>query len=99
MVEQVLDILLDNAARHGAGAVRVGVRELDGWLALDVGDEGAGFEADPEAAFARREGTANGHGIGLALARSLAHAEGGKLSVTRAGPAPVLTLFLPARRG
>jgi signal transduction histidine kinase len=94
VVEQVLEVLLDNADRHGAGVVRVVVRELDGWLAIDVGDEGPGFAAGPEDAFTRRDAAANGHGIGLALARSLAHAEGGRLSVTRAGPAPVITLFL-----
>ena len=94
VVGQVLDVLLDNAARHGAGAVRVTVRELADWLAVDVGDEGPGFDTDPNEVFKRREGSANGHGIGLALAQSLAHAEGGRLSVTRIRPAPVVTLFL-----
>jgi len=98
VVLEILDVLLDNAARHGAGAVTLTVRELAGWLALEIGDEGAGFRGDPEAAFARRARGAEGqgHGIGLALARSLAHAEGGRLAVTVAGPHPVVTLFLPA---
>jgi signal transduction histidine kinase len=95
VVEEVLDVLLDNATRHGAGEVRVVLRERDGWLVVDVGDEGAGFD-DPEAAFTRRAGSANGHGIGLALARSLAHAEGGRVTVTRGRPAPVVSLFLAA---
>jgi len=92
---EILDVLVDNAEQHGAGAVDVAVREVDDWLAIDVADEGNGFAGDPEAAFVRRAGSGKGHGIGLALARSLAHAEGGRLTITSAGPGPVLTLLLP----
>jgi signal transduction histidine kinase len=99
VVEEVLDVLLDNATRHGAGVVNVAVRRLDGWVAVEVGDEGQGFGDGADEAFARRDGGADGHGIGLALARSLAHAEGGRLTVTRPGPSPVVTLFLRADPG
>ena len=94
VVREILDVLLDNAFRHGAGAVSVSLREVGGSIAVDVADDGDGF-ADAAAAFARRPVDANGHGIGLALARSLAQAEGGSLDVTRAGPAPVVRLLLP----
>jgi len=98
VVLEILDVLLGNSMRHGSGAVTLTVRELPGRLALDVGDEGHGFSGDPERAFTRRmRGSGGeGHGIGLALARSLAHAEGGRLAVTVAAPHPVVTLFLPA---
>jgi signal transduction histidine kinase len=92
VIGEVLDILLDNAVRHGSGAVRVTVRRPEGAIAIDVADEGPGFDgADP---FVRRDPAAGGHGIGLALARSLAHAEGGRVAVASPGPAPVVTLFL-----
>lgn len=94
VVRQVIEVLVDNAARHGAGAVTVTARDAGGALAVDVADEGAGVVGDPEAIFRRRTGT--GHGIGLALARSLAAAEGGRLVLSRASPAPVFTLLLAA---
>ena len=95
LVREILDVLLDNAARHGGGAVSLSLRELGSSVAVEVADEGPGF-ADAASAFARHHADAGGHGIGLALARSLAEAEGGSLEVTRAGPHPVVRLLLPA---
>jgi signal transduction histidine kinase len=93
-VRQVLGVLVDNAVRHGAGTVTVTVRDAGGALAFDVADEGAGLDADaprPQ----RRQGVES-HGIGLALARELAEAEGGRLRLSRPSP-PVFSLLLPAR--
>ena len=94
-------MLLDNAERHGAGPVTVSVRDRDAWIEVDVADEGQGFATTPRRAFERRGGDAEGHGIGLALARSLAHAEGGRLALADAGPHPKvrLTLARAAERG
>jgi len=94
IVGEILDVLVDNAHRHGAGAVTIALRELDNWRALDVSDEGEGVSA-PESVFERRGSQAPDHGIGLALARSLAHAEGGRLTLAAAGPHPRFTLLLP----
>jgi signal transduction histidine kinase len=98
VVAEILDVLLANAQRHGAGAVTVTVHEVEGWLAVDVADAGDGFAGDPEEAFARRRSEGEGHGIGLALARSLADAEGGRLVVLRARPEPILRLLLPVSK-
>ncbi|MGP8304208.1 sensor histidine kinase [Streptomyces inhibens] len=89
---QILDVLLANALAHGSGTVTVTARDAAGVLAVDVEDEGP---RPPEGAdiFARRTGDAgsSGHGIGLALARSLAEAEGGRLIVSRRTPHPRFT--------
>ncbi|MDQ1656656.1 MAG: hypothetical protein QOD41_1739, partial [Cryptosporangiaceae bacterium] len=90
-VKQVLAVLLDNAAEHGAGTITIRARAADTGLALDVADEGEGFAAPSGAPDATAP-----HGLGLPLARALAEAEGGRLVITRPGPHPVLTLFLPA---
>jgi signal transduction histidine kinase len=91
----VLEILVDNASRHGAGAVTVVARRAPNGVAIDVGDEGPGIAGDPAAAFARRSSSEEGHGIGLALARSLAEAEGGELVLRSPGPHPTFSLVLP----
>jgi signal transduction histidine kinase len=93
-VRQILDVLVANASEHGGGAVRVHARAVRLGLAIDVSDEGPGIEGDPEAIFERRSGAAPDRGIGLALARSLADAEGGRLLVRHAGPHPTFTLVL-----
>ncbi|MGZ4643400.1 MAG: sensor histidine kinase [Blastococcus sp.] len=91
-VRQVIAVLLDNAARHGAGNVTLTVRDAGGALAFDVADEGPGVD-DTEPLPRRKDGT-RGPGIGLTLARGLAEAEGGRLRVSRPAP-PVFTLLLP----
>ncbi len=93
VVSEVLDVLLGNAEQHGDGAVTVTLHRRDGWLAVDVTDEGEGF-ADATTAFDRWAGDGGGHGIGLALARSLADAEGGRLTIAEPGPRPVVRLTL-----
>jgi signal transduction histidine kinase len=92
-VRQVLRVLLDNAALHGAGTVTIAVRESTDAVAIDVSDNGPGIPMPEPELFARRNGRAGGHGIGLALARRLAEAEGGRLYLSRPAP-PTFTLLL-----
>lgn len=96
-VRHILDVLIGNALEHGEGTIAVRVREAAGAVAVDVSDEGGGVElAETVAVFARRSSAEPGRGIGLALARSLAEAEGGRLVLHHPGPAPVFTLLLTA---
>ncbi|HEX4246747.1 MAG TPA: HAMP domain-containing sensor histidine kinase [Pseudonocardia sp.] len=109
-LRQVLTVLLDNAALHGAGTVTVTVRDAGEALAVDVADEGPGITTAPAQLFTRRtrdpnsldphnqgpdNPRTNGHGIGLALARSLTEAEGGRLRLSALTP-PTFTVLLPA---
>src|ERR1700712_3370709 len=92
-VEQILDVLLDNAMQHGRGAVTVTFRIADTAVAIDVTDEGSGLSGDPQALFVRRSAPSLNHRIGLTLARTLAEAEGGRLVVSRRNP-PTFTLLM-----
>jgi signal transduction histidine kinase len=82
---QVLDVLLDNAVRHGAGTVSLTVDELTGAVVVAVGDQGAGIADGDEPAIFER-GYGKGTGLGLAVAREVLAAEGGRLLLARARP-------------
>jgi signal transduction histidine kinase len=94
-VRQVLNVLLDNALRHGRGAVDVRARPAASGIAIEVTDEGPGIDGDPETVFRRQDREGAGGGIGLALARSLAEVEGGRLLLRSPGPNPTFSLVLP----
>ena len=97
VLNEILDVLIDNADRHGIGDIRVSFETLDTeHLAITVSDNGH-LTADPATLFLRRPPDAERHGLGLALARSLAEAEGGRLLL--AGTTPTtFRLLLPDRR-
>lgn len=92
-VRQVLDVLLDNALRHGAGDVSLSASCLQDGAVVAVGDSG-GAVLDGEQVFLRRSPQAAGSGIGLALARRLAEAEEMRLILQHAGPGPVFHLVV-----
>ena len=88
-VDQVLDVLIDNALTHGVGPVLVIASAADGRAAVSVVDRGSGVPADEvarvtERFFRGRAATPGGSGLGLAIARELAERWGGALEF-RAG--------------
>jgi signal transduction histidine kinase len=93
-VRQVMDVLLDNAFRHGVGTVTVLARSSGDALAIDVLDEGL----TPERPLLPVPEDVSGvpRHLGLALARAIAEAEGGRLVHARTEPRTRLTLLLPA---
>ncbi|MGI8680421.1 MAG: sensor histidine kinase [Jatrophihabitans sp.] len=93
-VNQILDVLLDNALKHGRGSVTVTVRDAEGALGIDVSDDGPPLVGDSRELFRRRSADAAGTGIGLALARRLAESEGGRLTLSSTHP-PRFTLLAP----
>lgn len=95
MVNHALDVLVDNAIQHGQGRVLVRCRSAGGALAVDVEDEGPGVALPPDLVFRRGVSGADGHGIGLAMARELVEAVGGRLDLTRSTPTAVFTMLLP----
>jgi signal transduction histidine kinase len=90
---QILDVLLDNALKHGAGAVQLELRAgTGGGAVIAVEDEGPGVPGDSNAVFSTA--ASGGHGLGLPLAAALADAEGARLRLTRSGPCPRFELAL-----
>lgn len=107
-LRQVLVCLLDNALRYshpgGAVTLRVGVQDADRTV-LEITDHGIGIAADdlPRVfdrgwrSTAARHHRPDGLGLGLAIARQLTEAQGGRLAI-RPGPGDkgvVATLCLP----
>ncbi|MEV6018792.1 MULTISPECIES: ATP-binding protein [unclassified Streptomyces] len=92
-LEPAVGTLLDNALRHGRGAITVNARARDGRLLLSVSDEGAGFPPDflPHAfdRFSRAEAsrTTPGAGLGLALVAAVAASHGGTAHAENVPPA------------
>ena len=97
-IREAVGALLENAMRHGAGTVTLAARATEHGLQVEVADTGAGVPEELVAhVFDRGVSVGSSTGLGLALARALVEADGGRLELSRARP-PVFTIFLPAPR-
>ncbi|MFC4615017.1 ATP-binding protein [Cellulomonas algicola] len=93
---QVLATLIENSLKHGAGTTTVRSRTggPSGAVVVEVADEGTGVPDELAGRIFEREVTSGaGTGLGLALARDLASADGGRLELAQRRPA-VFALFL-----
>jgi signal transduction histidine kinase len=92
---QVMATLLENSLFHGAGTATVRTRTVGGSVVVEVTDEGPGVPDElGQRVFERRvSGRRSGSGLGLALARDLAEADGARLELVQQRP-PVFALFL-----
>ncbi|MEU9702314.1 ATP-binding protein [Streptomyces sp. NPDC047981] len=93
-VAQVLAALIENSLMHGGGTVALRTRVTGNQSVIEVTDEGPGVPADLGARiFERAVSGRSSTGIGLAVARDLAEADGGRLELLQQHP-PVFALFL-----
>lgn len=97
-IREAVGALVDNAIQHGAGTVTLSARATDNSVLVEVGDAGPGVPEDlvPHV-FDRGVSVGSSTGLGLALARALVEADGGRLELSRARP-PMFTIFLPVAR-
>jgi len=93
-VAQVLATLIENSLMHGAGTVTLHTRVTGNQAVVEVSDDGPGVPPDLGArVFERTVSGRNSTGLGLAVARDLAEADGGRLELLQQRP-PVFALFL-----
>ena len=92
---QIIATLVENSIKHGGGTTTVRARPgTSGAVVVEVSDEGPGVPDDLAPHIFEREVTSGaGTGLGLALARDLAAADGARLELSQRRP-PVFSLFL-----
>lgn len=101
--EQVMDNLVSNAIRYGAGEpIVIGLEQAPAGIVLSVRDQGIGIAPEAQARIFERFGQADGgrtnggFGVGLWLVRRLVEAQGGRVEVhSEPGRGSTFTVRLP----
>jgi signal transduction histidine kinase len=102
-LHRIVRNLLDNAVTHAQSRVDLRVGVTDGWVCLDVADDGPGVpDAERDKVFERfhrgdtaRTRGSTGTGLGLAIAQSLAGRAGGRIEIVPAPTGANFRLTLP----
>lgn len=97
---QVIATLIDNALIHGAGTVEIRTWQTPKSVVVEVRDEGCGVapELVPRIFERNVSGRPGGTGLGLALARDMAAADGAHVVLVRPRPAAFAVLLPRPRR-
>jgi two-component system OmpR family sensor kinase len=105
LLEAMLQPLLDNAARYGRSVVEVTAGRTESIVVVEITDDGPGVSAEeserifePGARGGAAGAGSTGAGLGLPLARRLAHSAGGEVSVEPGGAGGRFSLALPVAR-
>jgi signal transduction histidine kinase len=106
---QALKQLLDNASKYSpaGSAIRIAVREMDGLVSISVRDQGQGLTGleqrrvfDKFYRVRRDRSAVQGTGMGLAIAKEIAEAHGGSVTVeSRFGEGSEFTITVPSTVG
>ena len=103
LIAQAVSNLIENAIRYGSdgGEIRLLIDQDAKQLTIAVADRGPGIPEDRRAEAMRRFGrldssrSEGGAGLGLALARAIAHLHGGEFKLEDNGPGLIAVLQLP----
>lgn len=107
LLAQAISNLVENAIRYGSsgGAIEIVVERADGKVQIAVADHGPGIPAELRSEARKRFGrldasrTAEGAGLGLALAEAIAHLHDGQLRLEDNAPGLLTMLVLPLQPG